>query len=637
MSSYENLSEYSSFIHKSRYGRYRDDLGRRESWEETVDRYIDYWRNRLNEQGKLNSAMDTALTEAREAILKLEVMPSMRALMTAGPALDRDHVAGYNCAYVAVDHWKVFDEILYVLMCGTGVGFSAERQAIVKLPEVAEEHYETDTTIVVSDSKIGWATGFRELISLLYAGKIPKWDLSRVRGAGARLKTFGGRSSGPAPLEDLFRFSVNLFRNAGGRKLNSIEVHDLVCKVAAIVVVGGVRRSALISLSNLTDQRMRHAKDGNFYETDPQRSLANNSVAYTEKPDVEIFTEEWLSLYRSRSGERGIFNRVAADNKVRSLGRRETGHDWGCNPCSEIILRSAQFCNLTEVVVRAGDTRDALRRKVRIATFLGTLQASLTDFRYLRKVWQTNCEEERLLGVSMTGILDHKELGDPNNPTLSGLLQQLRSAAVDANVEWSTAIGIEQSTAITCVKPSGTVSQLVDSASGIHPRHAPYYIRTVRADEKDPLAQFMVEKGFPYEQDVVVPSNLVFSFPIAAPKGATTDIDALDHLKLWKIYQDDWCEHKPSITVKYTDKDFLAIGSWLWDNFDNVSGISFLPKSDHVYQQAPYQTIDKTAYTAALEAMPKDVDWSEFSENFDNTIASQSMACSGDVCEVVDL
>jgi len=633
------MDEYQAFIHKSRYARYLDDQGRRETWEETVDRYIEFWRSRLQaqwEEGEVTNlqGLEYGLDEAREAIVNLEVMPSMRCLMTAGPALDRDNVAGYNCAYVAVDDVRVFDEILYVLMCGTGVGFSAERQYINKLPEVAEEFHESDSTVVVSDSKIGWASAFREVISLLYAGKIPKWDLSRVRPAGDRLKTFGGRSSGPAPLEDLFRFSVALFRAAAGRKLNSLEVHDLVCKVAAIVVVGGVRRSALISLSNLTDQRLRHAKDGNFWDQNPQRSLANNSVAYTEKPDVEIFMEEWLSLYRSRSGERGIFNRVAADNQVDRTGRRETGHDWGCNPCSEIILRPSQFCNLTEVVVRAEDTVHDLERKVGIATFLGTLQSTLTHFRYLRKIWQKNCEEERLLGVSMTGIMDHRVLGNHRDKGLRSMLTELKNVAIDTNLEWANHLGIERSSAITCVKPSGTVSQLTNTASGIHARYAPLYERRVRADEKDPLALWMIEKGFPHERDVVTPSNYVFSFPIKAPKDCRTEISALDHLELWKVYQDEWCDHKPSVTVEYTPDEFMPIGSWLWENFDQVSGISFLPKDDHVYQQAPYEELTEDYYKILVSKMPQGVDWDTLEEGLDNTIGSQELACVGTQCEI---
>ena len=627
------MDEYQSFIHKSRYARYLDEEGRRETWEETVDRYISFWSERLG--GRYYAD----LAEIRESILRTEVMPSMRCLMTAGPALDRDEVAGYNCAYVAVDHPRVFDEILYVLMCGTGVGFSVERQYVNKLPVVAEEIHDSETTIRVADSKIGWARAFRELVACLYAGDAPSWDLSGIRPAGERLKTFGGRASGPAPLEDLFRYSVGLFKGAVGRRLTSIECHDLICKVASIVVVGGVRRSALISLSNLTDQRMRHAKDGQFWESNPHRSLANNSVCYTETPDPEIFMEEWLAMYRSKSGERGVFNREAAEKQVARSGRRETGMDWGTNPCSEIILRPSQFCNLTEVVVRAEDTLADLEKKVRHASVLGTFQSTLTNFRYLRKIWKDNCEEERLLGVSLTGIQDHKVLGDPKHPRLASWLNQLRETAIAQNQETAKKLKINPSSAITCVKPSGTVSQLVNSASGIHARYAPYYLRRVRSDAKDPLGTWMEEQGFKAEDDVFSPGVRVFSFPVKAPASARVegDLSALESLELWKIYQDNWCEHKPSITVHYKDAEILDIGAWVYRNFDSVSGIAFLPKDDHVYQQAPYEAISEEEYHAALKEVPTGIDWGSFVEVYDNTTGSQELACSGGVCEVVDL
>lgn len=621
------MDQYQEYIHKSRYARYLPELGRRESWEETVDRYISFWLNRHPE-------FEEELDQARQAILNLEVMPSMRALMTAGPALDRDHTAAYNCAYVAMDDVAAFSEILHVLMCGTGVGFSVERQYVTQLPVVAEELFPSDTIIQVRDSKLGWAGAFRDLVSMLYAGRIPSWDLSKVRAAGEPLKTFGGRASGPAPLDDLFRFTVATFRGAAGRRLSSIEVHDIVCKIADIVVVGGVRRSALISLSNLTDQRMRHAKEGEF---PPHRYLANNSVAYTETPDLAIFLEEWLSLYRSRSGERGIFSRPAA--RAVSPERRDTSHDFGTNPCSEIILRSAQFCNLTEVVVRAGDTLDRLQRKVEIATFLGTLQSTLTNFRFLRKKWKDNCEEERLLGVSLTGIQDHKTLNNPESAVLPRWLETLRDQAVQKNGEYSMKIGINPSSAITCVKPSGTVSQLVNSASGIHARYAPYYVRRVKGDAKDPLAQWLREQGVPYEPDAHKPdSTVVFTFPIKSPKGCRVegDLSALRTLQLWKIYQDHWCEHKPSITVHYKDSEFLGIGAWVYENFEAVSGIALLPKDDHIYVQPPYEAVTEVAYKELASKMPV-LDWTTFSESLDQTTSSQELACAGGVCEVVDI
>ena len=626
------MDNYQKYIALSRYARYLDDEGRRETWEETVRRYIDFWHTRLETKG---TEMYRLLEEAYEAILNLEVMPSMRCLMTAGPALERENIAGYNCSYLPIDHPAAFHELLYILMCGTGVGYSVERDYVAKLPTIAEDVDESDTVIKVADSKQGWALAYKQLIALLYAGEVPTWDLSGVRPAGARLRTFGGRASGPAPLDDLFKFTVNMFRERAGDKLNDLNVHDLCCKIAEIVVVGGVRRSALISLSNLQSNRLRHAKDGKFYETDPHRALANNSVAYTEKPDMEIFMEEWLSLYQSKSGERGIFNRRAADYQVDCTGRREVGHEWGTNPCSEIILRPNQFCNLSEVVVRADDDLESLERKVRVATLLGTLQSTLTDFKILRKKWLENTAEERLLGVSLTGIADHPTLGDPNNSTLPGTLEMLKSIAIQANKDYAEMLAIPASSAITCVKPSGTVSQLVNSASGIHARHAPYYIRRVRGDKKDPLTNFLVSEGVPHEEDKYNSNTLVFEFPIKAPEGSRK-YSAMEHLKLWKIYQDYWCDHKPSVTIEYGEDDFMEIGAWVWKNFDTISGISFLPKADHVYAQAPYEEIDLESFYALSAEMP-DVNYANFAEEDDRTTASQELACSGNVCEVVDI
>lgn len=623
--------EYARYIHRSRYARWREELGRRETWEETVERLISFWSEKHPEHEK------TLRKELQPAILELGVMPSMRSLMTAGKALDRDHVAGYNCSYVAIDDPRAFDEIMFILMCGTGVGFSVERQYVAELPMVAEEMHETDTTIIVPDSKIGWASSFRELLSLLWAGKIPKWDLSRLRPAGSRLKTFGGRSSGPEPLDSLFQFTVQLFRKAAGRKLNSLECHDLVCKVADIVVVGGVRRSALISLSNLSDDRMRNAKMGAWYEDQQQRALANNSAAYTEKPEFTVFLQEWVSLYESRSGERGIFSRVASQLQSEKNGRRDHTKDFGTNPCSEIILRSKQFCNLSEVVVRPNDDLETLKKKVELATIIGTFQATLTDFRYLRKEWKRNTEEEALLGVSLTGIMDHKLLNHVHKD-LPGILSELRAVAVATNKKWAQKLGINPSAAITCVKPSGTVSQLVDSASGIHPRYSKHYLRTVRADVKDPLSRFMINKGFYYEVDKTNPSNYVFYFPIAAPKHSVfrDDVGAMAQLDLWEVYQDHWCEHKPSITVYFKDDEFLSVGSWVWNKFNKISGISFLPHTDHIYAQAPYQEITEEQYKEWLTRVPQDVDWSELEqyELEDSTQGSQELACVAGGCEI---
>jgi ribonucleoside-diphosphate reductase alpha chain len=624
-------TDYQAFIHTSRYAKYFDGKGR-EAWPETVDRYID---------NVIGDKVDTdTKDEIMFAILNLEIMPSMRAMMTAGIALDRDNTAGYNCSYLPVDDPKSFDEAMFILLCGTGVGFSVERQFISKLPEIPKL-FESDTTIVVKDSKEGWAKAFRQLLVLLWAGEIPQWDVSRVRPAGARLRTFGGRASGPAPLVDLFNFTVKMFREAEGRKLSSIECHDLMCKIGEIVVVGGVRRSAMISLSNLSDDRMRHAKSGNWWDNEPQRALANNSVAYTEKPDSLSFMREWMALVESGSGERGIFNREASKRQAAKNGRRNSDFDFGTNPCSEIILRPYQFCNLTEVVVRATDTVDDLARKVRLATILGTIQSTYTKFPYLRKIWTTNTEEERLLGVSLTGIMDNPVM-TTKNKGLDKTLENLRNVAVVTNAEWADRLGIPQSAAITCVKPSGTVSQLVDSASGIHARHSPYYVRTVRGDNKDPLTTFMKDQGIPSEPDVFKPDQTtVFSFPVKAPNKAvvTSDLSAVDQLKMWLMYQRHWSEHKPSVTINVKKDEWFEVGTFVYEHFDEMSGVSFLPYNEHTYQQAPYQEIDKEEYKNILTTMPKTIDWSRLSEyeKEDTTTSSQTMACTGDVCEVVDI
>jgi ribonucleoside-diphosphate reductase alpha chain len=592
-------TDYQTFIAKSRYAKYIDGQGR-EDWGDTVERYMD-------NVVRPKAGNDSYVNQLRDAILNLEVMPSMRAMMTAGPALARDNTAGYNCSYLPVDDPKSFDEAMFILLCGTGVGFSVERQFIQKLPEVPEL-FESDTVIVVKDSKEGWAKAFRQVLALLWAGEIPKWDVSAVRPAGARLKTFGGRASGPAPLVELFNFAV---------------------------------RSAMISLSNLSDDRMRHAKSGQWWETAAHRALANNSVSYTEKPDMETFMREWLALVESKSGERGVFNRQASKAQAAKNGRRDPNYEFGTNPCSEIILRPNQFCNLTEVVVRATDTIDDLERKVRLATILGTIQSSMTKFPYLRKVWNKNTEEERLLGVSLTGIMDNR-LTTSQNAGLEKTLERLKDVAISTNAEWAERLNIPASAAISCVKPSGTVSQLVDSASGIHARHSPYYVRTVRGDNKDPLTKFMIDRGIPNEPCVMKPdTTTVFSFPVKSPAGAVTrnDMTAIEQLETWLIYQRSWCEHKPSVTISVRDHEWMEVGAFVYKHFDEMSGVSFLPHSDHTYQQAPYQECEATDYHELLELMPKAIDWSELSEyeNEDNTAGSQTMACSGDTCEIVDL
>ena len=631
---------YQQFIHKSRYARWLESEQRREDWHETVDRYVDFMVNQT--QGKHNYKLPKKdVEEIREAILNLEIMPSMRAMMTSGPALARDNISGYNCSYIPVDSPRSFDECMYILMCGTGVGFSVERENVDKLPVVSDAMHDTDTVIKVGDSKPGWAKSLRELIALLYAGQIPTWDMSQVRAAGERLKTMGGRASGPQPLDDLFRFTVETFKKAQGRRLFPIECHDLMCKIGEIVVVGGVRRSALISLSNLNDDQMAHAKSGMWWENEGQRALANNSVAYKGKPEIGTFMREWVALYESKSGERGMFNREAADKQVARNERREVGHMWGTNPCSEIILRPYQFCNLSEVVVRETDDLDSLKRKVRLATILGTLQSTLTDFKYLRNVWKKNTEEERLLGVSLTGIMDHRVLAKTVDS--KRWLEEMRDVAIETNARYAKSIGIPQSAAITCVKPSGTVSQLVDAASGIHARHNDYYIRTVRGDNKDPLTQFMIESGVPHERDVMKPdSTTVFSFAMQSPDGAVTrtQMSAIEQLELWKVYALHWCEHKPSVTISVKEDEWMEVGAWVYENFDVASGVSFLPHSEHTYQQAPYQDIEREDYLEWKSVHGEvTLDWTKLTEfeKEDNTSGSRELACTAGVCEVVDL
>jgi ribonucleoside-diphosphate reductase alpha chain len=621
-------SLYQSIIHRSRYSRFLPEQQKRESWEQTVTRLTDYLHTKLGDKVE---AVD--LNELRQAILNLEVMPSMRLLMTAGEACDRDNISAYNCSYLAINNKRAFSEALYILMNGTGVGFSCERQEISNLPTIPETLRKADDVIVVQDSKLGWAKAFKKLLSSLWEGDIPEIDYSKVRPAGARLKTFGGRASGPEPLKRLFDFTINTFTEARGRKLTSIEVHDIMCMIGEIVVVGGVRRSALISLSNLTDRRMREAKMGAWYNEYPHRGLANNSVAYTERPDSETFMEEWLSLVKSKSGERGIFNRVASQNQAARWGRRSSDLSYGTNPCSEIILRDKQFCNLTEVVIRKEDTESTIRNKVRLATILGTIQSTLTDFQFLSEDWKKNTEEERLLGVSLTGIMDSPITNNPNPK----FLEELRDYARTINEDLSSKLGIPASASITCVKPSGTVSQLVDSASGIHSRHSNYYLRRIRMDKKDPIYQYLKDKGVPVEDEVFRPdSTAVFSFPMKAPEGAITrhDKTAIEQLDLWLVYQRHWCEHKPSVTITVKDNEWPEVGAWVWKYFDEVSGVSFLPHSNHTYQQAPYEDITKEQYEELIKNIPTNITWEDFIEHDDNTEGTQTLACTGGSCEI---
>ena len=629
------MDYYQQFIAKSRYSRFLPEKNRREHWNESVSRYFTFMSEHLKDKYNYTIPADLR-AELESAVCGLEVMPSMRAIMTAGKALERDNTAGYNCSYLPIDDPKAFDEAMYILLCGTGVGFSVEHKYVNQLPEVPDQLFDSQTTIVVADSKEGWAKSLRQLIALLYSGEVPKWDLSKVRPAGARLKTFGGRASGPGPLEELFKFTIDKFKGASGRRLSSLECHDLLCKIGEVVVVGGVRRSAMISLSDLEDDRMRNAKSGDWWSHNGQRALANNSATYANKPDIGQFLQEWTSLYNSHSGERGIFSRAASKNQATKNGRRNADYDFGTNPCSEIILRPYQFCNLTEVVVRAEDTVESLAKKVRIATILGTFQATMTHFPYLRKIWQKNTEEERLLGVSLTGILDNQWMGEVSESTAKRL-EQLRKVAVDTNDEFATRLGIPVSAAITCVKPSGTVSQLVNSASGIHTRHSNYYIRRVRGDKKDPLTKFLAEAGIPTEDCVMRPdSTAVFSFPVKAPENARTreHLTALQHLDLWMMYQRHWCEHKPSVTISVKEDEWMDVGAWVWRNFDEISGISFLPWDGGTYRQAPYEEYSKEQYEEHLAKMPSTIAWDNLKEEDDNVEGAQTLACVAGHCEI---
>jgi ribonucleoside-diphosphate reductase alpha chain len=630
------MTPYNTFIAKSRYSRYLDDKGRREHWDETVVRYFDFMENHL--ATKQNYTLTKELrNELQTAVTALDVVPSMRAVMTAGPALERQNVAAFNCSYLPIDDPKAFDEAMYILLCGTGVGFSVEQQYVSKLPEVPSQLFDSKTTVVVSDSKEGWAKSLRQLLALLYSGEIPRFDVSRVRPAGARLKTFGGRASGPGPLEELYKFCVAKFKGAVGRRLSSLECHDILCKIGEVVVVGGVRRSAMISLSDLSDDKMAHAKAGAWWDGQGQRALANNSATYTETPSIGQFMREWSSIYESHSGERGIFNREASQHQAAKNGRRDASYAFGTNPCSEIILRPYQFCNLSSCIIRSTDTVDDISRKIRLATILGTFQASLTDFPYLRKIWQKNTEEEALLGVSMTGICDNTLLNNPDDESLPARLEALRDLAVATNAEYAAAIGINQSVAVTAVKPEGTVSQLCSTASGIHPQHSKHYIRRVRADNKDPLTQFMIQAGFVAEPCVMKPdSTTVFSFPVAVADGALLreDLTAIEHLRLWLIFQRHYCEHKPSVTISVLEKEWMDVGAWTFKHFDEVTGVSFLPMDGGTYKQAPYEECDEETYNKLKALVPDTVDWENFKEYDDNVEGAQTLSCTAGGCEI---
>ena len=632
----EQMTPYQEYIAKSRYARFLDDKNRREHWSETVARYFDFMQKHLKD--KHNYELTKELREElQSAVTNREVVPSMRSIMTAGEALERQNIAGYNCSYLPIDDPKAFDEAMYILLCGTGVGFSVEQQYVGKLPEIPEKLYESETVIHVKDSKEGWAKSLRQLIALLYAGEVPKWDVSAVRPAGTRLKTFGGRASGPEPLVELFKYVVAKFKAASGKRLTSLDAHDILCKIGEVVVVGGVRRSAMISLSELSDDRMAHAKAGNWWDGNGQRALANNSAVYTTKPSVGQFMREWSSIYESHSGERGIFSRYASELQASKSGRRELGQEWGTNPCSEIILRPYQFCNLSSVIVRNADTAAVLRNKIRLATILGTFQSTMTNFPYLRKIWQKNTEDERLLGVSMTGILDNPLLNNPDDPELPALLESLRNEAIEVNAAFADAIGINRSAAITAIKPEGTVSQLTGTASGIHPQHSQYFIRRVRGDNKDPLTRFLINSGFPSEPCVMKPdTTTVFSFPMRVEEGAVLreQLNAIKHLRLWLTYQRHYCEHKPSVTISVEESEWPEVGAWVWNHFDEITGVSFLPYDGGTYRQAPYEEIDQYAYHDMVTKLPTSIDWDAFIENTDNVEGAQTLACTAGGCEI---
>ena len=635
MSKYE-LTPYNTFIAKSRYSRYLDDKGRREHWNETVARYFDFMTKNLKEKNDYTLTPELR-AELEEAVVGLDVVPSMRAVMTAGAALERQNVAAFNCSYLPIDDPKAFDEAMYILLCGTGVGFSVEQKYVKQLPEVPDKLFDSETTISVSDSKEGWAKSLRQLLALLYSGEVPKFDLSKVRPAGARLKTFGGRASGAKPLEDLFKFTITKFKGAVGRKLSSLECHDILCKIGEVVVVGGVRRSAMISLSDLSDDKMAHAKAGAWWDGQGQRALANNSATYEERPSIGQFMREWTSIYESHSGERGIFNRDASQKQAAKNGRRDSTYEFGTNPCSEIILRPYQFCNLSSCIVRSDDTMDSLERKIKLATILGTFQATLTNFPYLRKVWQKNTEEEALLGVSMTGILDNALLNNPDDVELPKRLEKLRDVAIATNCEFASAVGINQSVAVTALKPEGTVSQLCSTASGIHPQHSQYYIRRVRADNKDPLTQFMIQAGFVAEPCVMKPdSTTVFSFPVKVADGALLreDLSAIKHLRLWLLFQRHYCEHKPSVTISVREDEWMEVGAWVYKHFDEVTGVSFLPMDGGTYKQAPYEECTEEQYNQLRMLVPDSVDWENFKEYDDNVEGVQTLSCTAGGCEI---
>lgn len=626
-------SALGEFIYYRTYSRWIEREGRRETWVETVDRYMNFMKENLGD--KLTAE---EYNELREGILWQEAMPSMRLMWSAGSAAARCHATAYNCSYIAPSKLEDFSEIMYLSMSGTGVGFSVESQTIGQLPIIKKQSGKVLPTYVIEDSKEGWADALKTGLKTWYNGKDIKFDYSGLRPAGARLKTMGGRSSGPEPLRSLLDFARAKIFSRQGKRLSNIDAHDIICKTGEVVVMGGVRRSALISLSDLDDMEMRNAKTGQFYLTEPQRQMANNSAAYNEKPTSTQFIEEWLALAKSGAGERGIFNRGSLKQQLPRRRWDKFEEDWassGVNPCGEINLKSKEFCNLTEVVARAEDIEESLIRKIRLATILGTYQSTLTDFKYLSKEWKKNCEEERLLGVSVTGQWDCPALR--NEKTFS----KLREAAIEVNKEYAKRFGINQSAAITCVKPSGTVSQLVDAASGMHPRHSGYYIRRVRISATDSLFQMLKEQKFPYHpevgQTIDSASTYVLEFPVKAPSNSKfrNDMDAIEQLEYWKMVKENFTEHNPSVTISVGDNEWIVAANWLYENWDILGGLSFLPREDHVYKLAPYEEIDEERYSELAAKLPE-IDFSRIViyEEDDETQGARELACASGVCEI---
>jgi len=624
----------SEFVYYRSYAKWIEEEGRRETWIETIDRYMDFMKGKLGKMLK-----ESEYEEVREAILKQEAMPSMRLLQFAGPAAEKTNVCAYNCSFVAPSRFEDFGEIIYISMCGTGVGFSVESKNIQSLPQIKNQTGKKLPTFVVPDTKEGWADAFVLGMKTWFSGSDIDFDFSLLRPAGARLKIMGGKSSGPKPLIDLLGFTRERILRRQGRHLRNIDAHDIICKIGECVVSGGVRRSALISLSDLDDQDMRDAKNGQFWINEGQRMLSNNSAVYNVKPTETEFLKEWISLMESGSGERGIFNRESLYKTLPKRRLEKSANfigEMGTNPCGEIILRSRQFCNLSEVVARAEDTEEDLLRKIRVATILGTYQSTLTKFGYLSKEWKENCEEERLLGVSVTGQWDSKLSRDPK------MLAKLRLEAIRVNKIYAKRFGISESTCITAVKPSGTVSQTVDCASGMHPRHAPYYIRRVRISATDSLFKMMKDQGVPYHPEVGQnhddANTFVLEFPMKAPDDAICkdDISALDQLEHWKVVKVNYTEHNPSVTISVGENEWIQVAHWLYQNWDIVGGLSFLPRSNHVYQLAPYEAIDEKTYKELTSKMP-DFDFSKIVtyELRDETEVKKELACVSGVCDIL--